>query len=202
MANEIWTREIHKRLLKGDPIAPAELAEGVYGKLIDRLAFRYRNPQHRDLIADAVADALMAYIKHPDRFLPSKRSLMGFLTMAAEGDLKNALAKTKRQKNREIPLEPVELGANDGNEISRTEDPDLQIDGARLREHIHDLFDDPTDRAMIDLMIEGERSTRAFAEVLHIENLPEQTQRAAVKRHKDRLKKRIQRHGKGLLDNA
>ena len=52
---------------------------------------------------------------------------------------------------------------------------------------------------MVDLILDGERSTAAFAVVLGIENLAIDEQRLQVKRHKDRLKKRLREHGQRII---
>jgi hypothetical protein len=46
----------------------------------------------------------------------------------------------------------------------------------------------------MQLMMEGERATHTFANVLGILDLPSNEQRKIVKRNKDRIKKIIQRH--------
>ncbi len=50
-----------------------------------------------------------------------------------------------------------------------------------------------TDRKLVELMMDGVRETSAFAAVLGIVHLSDKDQRKAVKQHKDRLKKAIQR---------
>jgi RNA polymerase sigma-70 factor (ECF subfamily) len=53
-----------------------------------------------------------------------------------------------------------------------------------------------TDRGLLTLMLQGERSTEQFASVLNIQNLPKKEKARIVKQHKDRLKKVIERLGK------
>ena len=118
--------------------------------------------------------------------------------MAAEKDLLNALAKIKRQKQKEILLEVVEVDGDDWNNKGRTEDLDIKLDAERVLEALDTLFDDPKDRKAVGLMMERERSTEAFVEVYDLQELSQQEQRDAVKRHKDRIKKRLQRFGESL----
>src|SRR5207249_9166294 len=101
MSSENWYREIHERLFAADPVAPTELAEGVWKPLFKELEKRHPRLRESDFLRDAASDALISYIKQPTQFDPAKRGLFGFLIMAAEGDLRNALAKTARRKRRE-----------------------------------------------------------------------------------------------------
>ena len=48
------------------------------------------------------------------------------------------------------------------------------------------------DRRLLDLLAQGVRETAPYAEVLGIGHLPQALQRRAVKRHKDRLKARLE----------
>src|SRR4051812_49196042 len=93
--------KLHKRLLENDPTAPSELASLVFEPLVKQLAESPAGHKHRDLVADAVSDALISYLKTPTQFDPTKRGLWGFLTMAAEGDLANAIESLLRARKKE-----------------------------------------------------------------------------------------------------
>lgn len=192
-----WYREIHERLLAADPVAPTELAEAVWKPLIKELEKRHPRLRASDLLPDAASDALISYIKQPTQFDPVRRSLFGFLIMAAEGDLLNALAKMNRRKRREIPIEDVELACVGGNERLEARGLDARIEVERMQIRIEELFKDPRDRRAVELLIEGERSTKAFAKAWGLEGLPVKEQACQVKRHKDRIKKMLARHGEG-----
>jgi RNA polymerase sigma-70 factor (ECF subfamily) len=192
---EEWQREIHERLLAGDVTAPAELVEGLLESLLHRLTKKYPQLNDPGLLYDAVTDALMSYIKRPEQFNPTKRSLTGFLLMAAEGDLRNALAKDKRRQGKEISMENVELEVAAGNYRIEEGRIEAETEKEKLRQILPRLFEDPKDLAMVELMIAGERATEAFVKVLKLQHLPLDQQRREVKRHKDRLKKRLERYG-------
>jgi RNA polymerase sigma-70 factor, ECF subfamily len=193
---DTWQGEIHERLLAGDVTAPAELVEALLEQLLDRLTKKYPKLHDPDLLYDAVTDALMSYIKRPAQFDLGKRSLIGFLVMSAEGDLRNALAKGKRLRQKEIALGDVELGVAAGNSGVRDENSETESKGEKLRQALPRIFGNPKDLVMVELMIAGERATAAYARVLGLQNLPPEQQRREVKRHKDRLKKRLERYGK------
>ena len=199
MLDDDWYTDIHKRLCEGDSTASAELAEGVMEALVERLSYKYPNLSDTDLPFEAAADALMDYIKRPEQFDPTQRGLFGFLVMAAEGDLKNALARIDRRRDKEIQLEPVEVDELGGNTRNRTDELEEKIDSERMQDALDTLFDDPKDRAVVKLIMEGERATEVFAQVLELEALSEDQQRTEVKRNKDRIKKRLQRHRGDIL---
>lgn len=199
MLDDAWYAEIHKRLCEGDPTAPAELAEEVMEGLIKRLSYKYPNLPDINLAAEAATDALMDYIKHPEQFNPIQRGLFGFLVMAAEGDLNNALAKVARRQKKEIQLEFVEVDELGGNTRDRIGELEGKIDFERMQDALDTLFDDPKDRAVVKLILKGERATKVFARVLELEALSEDQQRTEVKRNKDRIKRRLQRHHGDIL---
>ena len=199
MPDDAWYTDIHKRLCEGDLTAFAELAEEVMESLVEKLSRKYPNLRDPDLPTEAVSDALMGYSKRPEQFDPTQRGLFGFLVMSAEGDLKNALAKIARRKKKEIQLESVEVDERDGNTRDRTDELDTMIDSERIQDALDALFDDPKDRAVVKLMMEGERATEVFAQVLELEALSEDQQRTEVKKNKDRIKKRLQRHHGDIL---
>lgn len=204
MPTEEWLKEIHERLLANDPIAPAELAEQTVDILVRKLTAKYHYLNDQSLIYDAVSDAILGYIKSPRQFNPSKRGLLGYLQMAAEGDLKNALSKISRRHKREIVSDDVELTLLGGN-ISLRRDFMANDNSTRKEEQNHNevknaiytLFDNPKDVKIAEMMMDGERSTTAFAAVLGIQELNDIEQKSEVKRHKDRIKKRLERCLKG-----
>jgi RNA polymerase sigma-70 factor (ECF subfamily) len=200
---EIWFNEIHERLLKKDPIASAELVENTLDLLVRKLTYKFCRLNDLDIIHDAVVDALLNYVKRPEQFNPSKRGLFGYLLMAAEGDLKNALAKNYRVINKETKYyQSVELSKLSGNiDVENKPSPDQET----LRKPKHALvrrlddysttLQDPKDIAFVELLQRGERSTTVFAKVLGIDKLPVEVQRKEVKKTKDRIKKRLERSG-------
>jgi hypothetical protein len=109
-----WCRRIHERLLAGDPTATAELAETVGETVFEKLQMNHpgREPE---LVRDAAWDAIRAYMEKPSAFDPRQRGLLGYLVMAAEGDVRNAMAKVRRRRRREELVDPVELAAVGGN---------------------------------------------------------------------------------------
>jgi hypothetical protein len=199
-----WCRRIHERLLADDPTATAELAENIGNLVFEKL--RKKHPRRDpDMVHDAAWDALRTYMERPTTFDPSKRSLVGYLVMSADGDLRNAMAKSRRR--REDLVVDVELVGPGGKrsrgqaEARRGEDKLVaHVDVDRIRPQLERLFPDEADRAALALLLDSERSTQAFAEVWGLRNLSGDQQRIEVKRRKDRLKKALERLGKGLRE--
>jgi len=193
--DEGWCRDVHARLVNGDPIAPAELAERALQTVQRLVARQQRTTEARALVDQAVVDAFVALIKQPSSFNPAKGSLIPYLVMSAHRDLLNALAKQRRIRARELSTDPVDLEGIAGNSIQE----DYEVEelaaarSARLAARMSAILTDPVDRAILDLLCNGERSTAAFAKILGLESLPINEQRKKVKQHKDRVMKCLQR---------
>lgn len=200
---EEWFNEIHKRLLRKDPIASAELIENTLALLVRKLTYKFCRLNDVDFIHDAVVDALLNYIKRPEQFNPSKRGLFGYLQMAAEGDLKNAIAKHNRVVNKETKYyQSVELSRLSGNRDIENKhivnQETLSISQQtldRLVDNGRAIFENPKDIAFVELMKRGERSTTVYAKVLGIDKMSIEMQRKEVKKAKDRIKKYLERSG-------
>jgi RNA polymerase sigma-70 factor (ECF subfamily) len=202
---EEHARQLHARLLQLDPVAPAEFAEAFLDELVRRLRAKAGPGYEETLFHDAATDALIDYIQHPSKFNPRKSALLTYLTMAAYRDLLNIIAKEQRRRRHEVQLQDVEETLSAGNNIIEPEDQVLNgitmTERAELLRMVAETFPDSCDRAFLELMVNGERRTTIFSDVLGIQSSPPDEQRKIVKRHKDRITKRLQRlrgkiHGK------
>jgi RNA polymerase sigma-70 factor (ECF subfamily) len=195
--------DLHRRLLDRDPIAPAQLAELVLYPLTTRLRARFPEVPDPALIDDAAADAVLNYAARPEQFDPTKRSLFGYLQMSAGGDLKNALDALRRRQLREESLDVVELHPDRRNRVSMASDYPTTLEdevvsnlaSQGLMAQVRAAAETRQDAMVLQMMIDGERRSDRFAEALGLEGLSPDERRRAVKRHKDRLKKRIERLG-------
>jgi hypothetical protein len=120
--------------------------------------------------------------------------------MAAEGDLKNELARQRRRSARMVSLDNVALGELAGNINIEEEVIAKQEVLVRLKEvkryqskANQSVADDEQDLRFLKLMQSEVRSTAEYALVLGIEDLPIERQREIVKRNKDRLRLRLKR---------
>lgn len=200
-----FARRIHERLLSGDPVASAELAQAYLDPLVRHLRFRHPEVRDEALLWDAATDAVLNYADNPSGFDPERLGLFGYLKMSSNGDLLNALEKERRRRasERSANLKAVELEPGDGKELQRDEgiesfEKGSEQDKERSREimdRVYGALPDPTDQRILELMMDEVRETEAFAEVLGIRDRDETEQRKTVKRYKDRIKKRVQRLG-------
>jgi RNA polymerase sigma-70 factor (ECF subfamily) len=181
--------EIHAKLCEEDPVAPSDLANHFLDPLADWL--RRTN----------AADAILSLIKNPHAFNPDKSRLDAYLRMAAQADLRNALSREQRHTKRREKLEVVELFGSAGNLYQEESDPAMVIEReeedreAIMRAVPLDITQWFTleEQRVMELILQGERRTEAFAGVLGITNLPKPDQRTQIKRIKDRIKRRLQR---------
>lgn len=209
---ETWSeehaRDLHRRLLASDPVAPAEFAEAALEPLIANLALR--NPGlDPHLRQTAAEDAILALIKRPGAYDPLRGALLPYMHRSAQGDLLNALARERRHAARQADLDAVELSPGLRKYVQDSGADPAQI--AQSREEIGEMIAQArtqvpdTVRAALTagearalaLMRQGERKTEVFAAALGISHLAEADQRREVKRVKDRVQKRIERAGGG-----
>lgn len=185
-----WCVEAHRRLVSSDPTASSELCKAILPALIGWLHAKGRTSE-KELIRDAATDALLDYIKSPEKWKPESGTLVSYMCMAADRDLLNALEKLQRRRRRELLIADVEDEAFDRNVLPEAEYPadSLVVLLSILDRHVTA----ETDRRLLALMLKGERSTAKFAEVLGILNLPKEERARKVKQHKDRLKKVVER---------
>lgn len=178
-------QELHAALLNNDLQAPfwvaVEFAEPLNRFLLARFP---RVDPH--LCYSACNEALTNYIVRPARFDPAKGLLGRFLRRSARGDLLNALRKESRHTSNKVEFD-VELAE----EVRNEKEDELVWEDPRLQACLAEL--DETERAVIELMRDGERSTTVFAAILGCSDRPQEEQERIVKQTKDRLKKRLQR---------
>lgn len=197
---EEYARKLHARLIQLDPFAPAEFAESFLDELFRRLKAKAVFYSDDTLLRDATTDALLDYIEHPTKYNPKKSALLTYLTMAAYHDLLNMFAKEKRRQRRELPLDVVEEISDAGNNNieeygNKVLDNMTTEEKAKLLRQIKETFPEKQDRKLLDLIIHSERRTDKYSEILGIQNLTSDEKRKIVKRHKDRITKRLQRLG-------
>ncbi len=187
------------RLRTGDPTAASDLVVAYLDDLARWLQNRNPTVSAEDCLT-AAEDALLALIKKPTSYNPKRSSLMGYLQMSASGDLKNWLRAERRHVWRKIDLEDVELSLGEGKYLrdgeadpaQRLEEKEWSPRSAKVIGALRTKLS-PEEQRVMDLMLDGERKTQAYAEVLGLSRLPAAEQKREVKRVKDRLKKRLER---------
>jgi len=204
-ADREFEQQTHARLLNHDVTASEELACRYLEAVRRHVEARGRAHGVFDehLINDAATDAVLDYIRRPDKFDPGKSGLLGYLKRAAERDLINAVTKDRRKRRGEELSDDVELAI-----VSRKKPSELErirrdaeaeiIAGLEPKQDVENVFqgiENLRDRQLLKLMLKGERETAVFAAVLGIQDVPVPQQRKVVKQHKDRLKQQLKRLG-------
>jgi hypothetical protein len=186
---------LYQTLLQPLPTASADFARAYLPHLATWLSVK--NPQvSADLCEEAAVEAVYSLLRQPQCYSPTKgQTLIAYLRRSARCDLLNVLERERRHAHQ--PLEEnVELtraGRKEGREpwqiLCEREDGDAR---ERLLQAVRSTLAEP-ERQALALLLAGERRTAAFADALGLQGLPAAEQEAAVKRAKDRIKKRIER---------
>jgi hypothetical protein len=177
----------------GDPsdrVAAGAFSAECFPALVTWLCRRYPRVDP-DLAHEAAGEALVAFLKDPARYDAGRRSLDGYLQMAAAGDLLNLL----RRERRHFPKRRlrVELDGLAGKDIRSDA---LRCDDIPALVAVRDSLSE-RDRCVYELMAQGERDRRVFAEILGLTDLSVAEQQAEIKRTKDRIFARFRRAAKG-----
>lgn len=182
---------LHAEVCAGDPTASSRIFTALLEPLIDWLGFRWRNERDAERVRDFAIDSILSYLEDPQRYDPSKASLLTYLRMDAHGDLLNDHERRQRrgEKEAEATVELAPGGRNSSTDEypSERELPEMKLSIVR------DALPDERDRHAVLLMMEQERSTEAFAKVWELTELGAEDQAAEVKRNKDRIKARLRR---------
>lgn len=193
-----FDQEIHQRLLENDTDAPSQLVHRYLKGLLRYLKSEFKEVKDQTLIHDAAVDACVNYIKNPLTFDPTKRNLFSYLKMSAKGDLLNALKKEESWKNAKQKIvknmENEVLQSTINNSINLPEEGEYVIKQDVITQVIEE-FPDLRDQQILWLILDRERKTSVYAEILEIQDRDEVEQRRIVKQNKDRIKKRLERLG-------
>ncbi|ASS49914.1 MAG: hypothetical protein A3D31_10065 [Candidatus Fluviicola riflensis] len=193
--------ELHMAVQDKKDIALSKL-DKLYGpKIVQILKYKYQTAARRDemLLLEAVNEALLGYYNNPGTFNPEKYKLFSFLLVAADRDLQNILLKEQKHLNRKDLPEDVELQENFWNTIIKprgSTDDTIQIEETMtaIQNLLESLFPNERDVILAYMVLASERETEPFSEVLEIEGLTKSEQRDEVKKHKDRIKKVLERN--------
>jgi hypothetical protein len=188
---------LHTQLCAGeDPTASARLAE----LLLPALRRRFRSTRAADphTIDSLINLSIARYLRDPGRYEPARGPLLAFLYRDVEGDRKNELASLASRRAHELPdseaVDVASAGRNPGTEeevldaLDPFDVPREMLEAARSEAATLS----EQDRRLLMLIGDGVRETVAYAEILGIAHLPTEVQRREVKRHKDRLKARVE----------
>lgn len=189
---------LQRALLSGDPTTTRDLYNQFSGPLYVLLKHRYTAlPQ--EAVKDAVHDALLALILHPERFDSKQGTLLNYLVRIGANKLSDQV-RAYRRRSREVAMGgAVELEELEANAFSEGKGgrQDLLAEVPFLPPEVEALLEtilpEPRDRRIWELICEGRTAVAEFAVVLEITHLSDEEQRREVKRHRDRVQKRVRR---------
>jgi len=190
--------ELHARLLAGtSTTVTSEIAEAFLARLANSLKKEFFTLADQHLVDTAVEDALISYFDNPTRFDPQRAGLFTYLRWRARSLLLNLIAGQKNLFEREKVVEVEDEEAVYQMTESEMADVEQSLVQREMDEttwrKLCEIFTDRLDLELVKLMIEGVRETTRYVELLGASLLSADEQASLVKRHKDRLKKTIQR---------
>jgi RNA polymerase sigma-70 factor (ECF subfamily) len=189
-------RRLHERLLAGDPLASTDLFDHFSIPIVRGLVSRYRTTDH-ELVEEAVSQSLLDYFVHPERYDASKRSLRGYLKMAAERDLLTLRQRRLRNRHHIHEATPYELDSqahhrwrSGGDVVDQIADAES---AATLADAMMAVARTEEERIVQELRMDGERATAVYVAALGWHNLTPTEQQRHLYRIKDRLDQRLRR---------
>lgn len=196
--------ELIERLRRGDSTSFYEIYNQHQEAITLFLRKRWNNfiakmdsIQGEHLILSALTDALMELVNNPARFDPERGSLRTFLIGIAQRRMSNSYRKEVKGRSvfsfTDVGLEKLE--GNNGVEGSPLESLEARELLELIRKMLKKLFPNEPDFTLALMILEGVRPTDAYSLVLEICDMASEEQRELVNKHKDRLKKQMQRNG-------
>ena len=188
--------KLHERILSGDPSASSELFSSIHRPLVGVLLKQFRSggigPEDA---SDLATDAVIEYLRVPQRFNPERASLYSYLAVCAKGDALNLLQSRRRAW--EGTKRFVELSKGKRNMEEAAIDTELDAI-AIIKRHGAELADDKYDLEVLRLMLMGEKDTEVYAAAIGLGGAERAEKNAAVKLRRDKLEKRLSRLGERL----
>jgi DNA-directed RNA polymerase specialized sigma24 family protein len=184
----IRSREIlHERVVAGEEDALRELIGKMHPSIRLKLRRRFRRASD-DLIADAVEDAIVHYTLKPNSYDPARGvPVFAFLYLAARRNLIDAIKVERRRRHREQDYADTIPEKGLDHWVGRHNRPLVAV--------YRDLHacSKVAEREALRVWFAGEHRTGPIATALGLAALPPGHQQKAVKRFKDRIKKRLSR---------
>lgn len=191
--------DLVRRLQDGDPTASFDILNAYLEPLIAWLVAHNRRID-ADWCTEAAEEAMLALLRKPASYCPERQTLFAYLHMAAQRDLQNILRREQKHYQQRVPWTCVELPSQTGNYLGREDDPSLPL---QVHEEQTTMLDqipaavrdclNETEARVLELLLAGERKTAVFAAACGLAHLSTAQQEIAVKRLKDRVKKRLER---------
>lgn len=185
---------LHQRVLAGDPVAPADLFAHFVEPLMS--VIRHDLRCDADCAMDSSIDAVFDYIRLPSAYNPDRGRLCTFLTNIAKHKAVDRIRARSAEARREHEFSAlVEV-----RESAPNEKMERSAEAQKLWRKIEQVVQNERDRLALALILDGERSTDVIADALGMHGGTQLERQRAVKRHRDRLLKILDRLGEKLRD--
>jgi RNA polymerase sigma factor (sigma-70 family) len=180
--------ELHQANLLREPTAPAKVFSLAFLPLCKRIKKSARNAAD-DQVSDACTDAIIAYLRKPAVFDPSRSSLWTFLFVIATRRLLDYRRAARRREFREetgVNFEVLAVPANKtvGEEHLLAHEIDAR--------YMTEIANDSKELRVLELMCCGVRETDQYAQALGLA-IDDPAVGREVKRVKDKLKARLRK---------
>ncbi len=187
-------------LIRQVPAASRRLVEQYFVPL-SRLLRKHLPFVPNESVDDAAYDALLALIQSPQNFDPKQSSLLTYLYRIAKNKVIDLFQLHQRRK--------LEIFVGGSVALAQAEENNYRAGQISERMPIHDknetlppdimqllekILPDSRDRRIWDMICDGRQDTADYAQLLGITHLPLNEQKAEVKRHRERVSKRVRRH--------
>lgn len=187
--------DLHERVLAADPVASVDVFSALMTPL---MAVLRRDLQcDEDQAWDSAIDAVFEYLEAPSVYNAHRGRLSTFVTQVAKRRAIDRIRARSAESRREKEFGTlVELRTP-----APKEEMERTLEAQQLWKKVEEVIGDQRDRRALALILDGERSTEALAEVLGLDHLSVPDRRREVKRHRDRLMKVLERFGERLRDD-
>lgn len=193
--------KLHLAILNGEDIALSKLYDVYSEKIAKYFEFKFSTVSQKDndFISIALNDAFLGYYSKPDTFNPERSSLYDFLKLATKRDLLNVMKKEEKHISGKNLIEDVELWKNNGNSVLKaysSADATVLSDEimTTIRKVLQNYFHTELDIELAIMILSDVRKTEEYSDEMQIGDLTASEQTAEVKKHKDRIKKVIERN--------
>ncbi|AEI68014.1 RNA polymerase sigma factor [Corallococcus macrosporus] len=183
--------KLHARVLQGESLA----SEDVFRVLMDPIVKVLKHEvgcQVDDDAYDSAVDAVLYYLRHPQRYDSQRARLSTYLTQIAKRRAADRHRSGKSRVQREEDYgEEFALRASAPKDVM-----ELSVEARLTVRKLEQINFRTEERKLLGPVLQGEGATEELGKVLGLDSLSELEQRREVKRHRDRLMKRLARVGK------
>lgn len=197
MSFPTWEVELklHERVIQDDPLASQDVFRVFMDPILRILLHELRC--HGEDAHDSAVDAVLYYLRNPQRYDSQRAKLSTYLTHAA----KRRAMDRQRSSHARIRREEKFGGEFELRVAAPKEVLEISVEARLAVRRLEQSKLRPEERRFLGMVLQGERSTRLLGEALGLGALPELELRREVKRHRDRLMKWLERFGKEGSDD-